>query len=333
MELRNKRIMVTGGAGFIGSQIVDELAAADNEIIIVDDFSIGKWKNIEQHKTNPRVHVERADVRDLDAMVRLTKGVDVVFHLACACVRASLNSPLASHDVNATGTLNMCQASLENGVKRFIFTSSTEVYGSALYVPMDEKHPLNPTNAYGASKAAGEFYALAYWRSYGLPSAVVRLYNVYGPRENSEGIRAEVTPKFVMRVMAGLPPVLFGTGQQSRVFTWVGDTVRGILKAAERDEMVGECVHLGGPEEVTIATLCDLVLEKLGRQDLKPIYLEEGRPGDVQRHQADCSKAKRLLGFAPSVKIDDGLDRYIQWVREQNPDLASWVKQEKVQNW
>jgi UDP-glucose 4-epimerase len=198
---------------------------------------------------------------------------------------------------------------------------------------MDEGHPMNPTNMYGASKAAGEFYALAYWRSYSLPSVVVRLFNVYGPREHSEGIRAEVIPKFVMRVLAGLQPVLFGTGQQTRVFTWVGDTVRGIIKAAECDELVGDCVHLGGPQEVSIAMLCDLVLEKLGRRDLKPLYLEDGRPGDVKRHQADCSKAKRLLGFSPTADIDVGLDRYIQWVREQNPDLDSWVKQEKIQNW
>jgi len=124
----------------------------------------------------------------------------------------------------------MCQASLENGVKKFIYTSSTEVYGSALYVPMDEKHPFNPTNAYGASKAAGEFYTLAYWRSYGLPSAVVRLYNVYGPRENSEGIRAEVTPKFVMRVMADYPRTLWHWPAITCLYLG-GDTVRCILKA------------------------------------------------------------------------------------------------------
>jgi len=333
MKLRGKRIIVTGGAGFIGSHIVDQLVAADNEIIIIDDFSIGKWENIDHHRTNTQVHVQRADVRDLDAMVRLTKGADAVFHLACACVRASLNDPMSSHDINATGTLNMCQASLKNGVKRFVYTSSSEVYGSALYVPMDEGHPWNPTNAYGASKAAGELYALAYWRSYGLPSVVVRLFNVYGPREHSEGTRAEVIPKFVMRAMAGLQPVIFGTGQQTRVFTWVEDTVWGIIKAAECDELVGDCVHLGGRQEVSIAATCNLVLRKLGRHDLKPIYLEDGRPGDVERHCADISKAKRLLGFSPTVDIDVGIDRYIQWVREQNPDLESWVKQERIQNW
>ena len=333
MKLRGKRILVTGGAGFVGSHVIDQLVAADNEITIVDDFSIGKWENIDHHRTDSQVQVHRADVRDLDAMVRLTQGVDVVFHLACACVRASLCDPLSSHEMNATGTLNMCQASLENDVERFVYTSSTEAYGDALYVPMDEGHALNPTNAYGASKAAGELYALAYYRSYGLPSAVVRLFNVYGPREHSEGVRAEVIPKFVMRVMAGLQPVIFGTGQQTRVFTWVEDTVRGIIMAAECDELVGDCVHLGGRQEVSVAEVCDLVLEKLGRQGLEPLYLKEGRPGDVKRHQADISKARRLLGFSPTVDIDLGIERYIQWVREQNPDLESWVKQERIRNW
>lgn len=333
MKLGNKRIIVTGGAGFIGSHVVDQLVAADNEVTIIDDFSIGKWENIDHHRTDNRVHIQRADVRDLDAMVRLAKDVDVVFHLACACVRASLNDPMSSHDINATGALNMCQASLENGVKRFVYTSSAEVYGSALYVPMDEGHPLNPTNAYGASKAAGEFYALAYWRSYGLPSVVVRLFNVYGPREHSEGTRAEVIPKFVMRAMAGLQPVIFGTGQQTRDFTWVEDIVRGIIMAAECDELVGDCVHLARGQEVSIAAVCNLVLEKLGHRDLKPLYLEDGRPGDIKRMHADISKAERLLGFSPTVDIDLGIERYIQWVRDQNPDLESWVKQERIRNW
>jgi UDP-glucose 4-epimerase len=200
-------------------------------------------------------------------------------------------------------------------------------------VPMDEGHPLNPTNAYGASKAAGELYALAYWRSYGLPSAVVRLFNVYGPREHSEGIRAEVIPKFVMRAMAGLQPVIFGTGHQTRDFTWVEDSARGIIMAAECDELVGDCMNIARGQEVSIIRVCNLVLEKLGRRDLKPLYFEDGRPGDVQRHYADISKAQRLLGFSPTVDIDLGIDRYIQWVRGQNPDLESWRKQENIRNW
>jgi UDP-glucose 4-epimerase len=237
------------------------------------------------------------------------------------------------HETNATGTLNMCQASLEANAERFVYVSSSEVYGSALSVPMAEDHPLSPTTVYGASKAAGEHYAWAYWRTHCLPSVVVRPFNAYGPREPSEGRRAEVIPKFVMRAMAGLQPVIFGTGQQTRDFTWVEDTARGIIMAAECDELVGERVNIGQGREVSIAALCDLVLQELGCPDLKPVYSEEGRPGDVERHYADISKAQSLLGFSPSVGIESGIRRYIQWVEEQSGDLASWVEQERIQNW
>lgn len=333
MRLSNKCIIVTGGAGFIGSHVVDQLVAADNHVIIIDDFSTGKWENLDHHSANSSVYIEQADVRDLDTMVRLVKGVDVVFHMAVACLRVSLQYPMSVHGINATGTLAMCQASLENDVKRFVYVSSSEVYGSAIYVPMDEGHALNPTTVYGASKAAGEHYALAYWRTYGLPSLVVRPFNSYGPREHSEGASAEVIPKFAMRAMVGLRPVIFGTGHQTRDFTWVEDAARGIIAAAECDRLVGDCVNIARGQEVSINAVCKLVLEKLGRQDLEPLYVENGRPGDVERHYADVSKAKRLMDFSPTVDIDSGLDQYVQWIRQQQLDLEQWAKQERVRNW
>lgn len=333
MELRDKRVVVTGGAGFIGSHLVDRLLATDNEVVVIDDFSVGKQANLAHHRTNDRLSVERADTRDLEAMIRLTKGAEVVFHLACSCLRTSINDPVTSHEVNATGSLNMCQASLENGVQRFIYTSTGEVYGNAVYLPLDEDHPFRPTQVYGASKAAGELYCLAYWHCYGLPTVTLRFFNVYGPRACCEGARAEVIPKFILRTMAGLPPVIFGTGEQSRSFIWIEDLIRGILMAAESDNLVGDCVQLGGPEEVTIADLGRMILEKLGRTDLQPIHLGEDRPGDVGRSQAKIDKARRLLGFSPSVHVDTGLDKYIAWLREQNVDLDEWVEQDRVRNW
>jgi UDP-glucose 4-epimerase len=333
MKLRNKRIVVTGGAGFIGSHVVDQLVSRGNEVILIDDFSTGKWENIDQHRTNGQVQVEQADIRDLDTMVRLARDAQVVFHLAVACLRVSLNDPMSVHEINTTGTLNVCQAALKNDVARLVYVSSSEAYGSASHVPMDEGHPLNPTTVYGASKAAGELYALAYWRTYRLPAVVVRPFNTYGPREPSQGKRAEVIPKFVMRGLAGLQPVIFGTGHQTRDFTWVEDTARGIILTAECDALVGDCVNIARGQEVSIQGICRLVLEKLGRQDLEPLYVEDGRPGDVERHYADINKAQRFTGFDPTVDIYDGISRYIQWVQEQNPDLESWVHQERVQNW
>jgi UDP-glucose 4-epimerase len=333
MRLSNKNIVVTGGAGFIGSHVVDRLISDNNEVMIIDDFSTGKWKNIEHLSDGGLLHVEKADVKDLDLMIRLTEGADVVFHMAVACLRTSLNDPFFVHETNATATLNMCLAAHKNNVKRFIYVSSSEAYGSALYVPMDEEHPLNPTTVYGASKAAGELYALAYWHTYGLPTVVVRPFNNYGPREPSEGHRAEVIPKFVMRVMAGLEPVIFGTGKQTRDFTWVEDCARGIIMAAECDDLVGDCINIAYGEEVSIEEVCNLILEELGCLHIRPRYLNDGRPGDVRRHYADISKARQLIGFEPTVDIRLGIKQYIWYVQENKPDLDNWVQQERIKNW
>lgn len=333
MDIWGRQVVVTGGAGFIGSHVVDALLAADNRVRVIDDFSVGTWRNLEEHQGDKRLRVEQADVRDLEAMTRLTEGAEVVFHLACRCLRSSLEDPVSSHDVNATGALNMCEASRRNGVQRYVYTSTGEVYGNAVYLPVDEDHPMRPTQAYGASKAAGELYALAYWHCYGLPTVRLRFFNVYGPRACCQGARAEVIPKFVLRTMAGLPSVIFGTGQQSRSFIWVEDIVRGILLAAASDALVGDCVQLGGPQEVTIASLCQMVLAKLDRTDLQPVYLGEGRPADIGRSQADISKARKVLGFVPQVDISTGLDKYIAWIRTQDINLDAWVRQERVRNW
>ncbi len=333
MEIKNRQVVVTGGAGFVGSHVVDRLVAAGNQVAIIDDFSTGSWENIRHHQGNPKVRVHQADILDLDTMVQLLEGADVVFHLAVACVRASINSPRHVHDVNATGTLNMCRAALHAGVKRFVYVSSAEVYGSAVYAPMDEAHPLNPTNVYGAAKAVGELYAVAHWHTYGLPIVITRLCNSYGPREHSEGVCGEVIPRFVMRAMAGLPPVIFGDGEQRRDFTWVEETVQGIVLAAECDELIGDRVNIARGQEVSIKEICAVVLDKLGRTDLTPVHLESGRPGDVDRVFADIGKARRLLGFSPIVDIRTGIERYIDWVLAQEPDVERWAAKEAVVNW
>ena len=331
--ISGKKILVTGGAGFIGSHLVDRLVEAGNEVTIVDDFSFGKEENICQHAGNPLVKVERKDIRDLAEMVRLTKGVDIIFHLAVFCLRNALHNPMAAHEINATGSLNICQAALENKVKRLLYTSTGEVYGTALHYPIDENHPLLPTNVYGAAKAAGELYALSYHGTYGLPVSIVRLFNTYGPREQCEGRRAEVIPKFVLRTLAGLRPVVFGQGSQSRDFTYVDDIVRGILMAAESEAMIGQSANLARGQDVSIASLCRLILQKLDRQDLEPQCIQEGRPADIEKIQADVRKAKQLFGFSADTDIDTGLDRYIAWVKAQNLDLESWARQDSIKNW
>jgi UDP-glucose 4-epimerase len=333
VRLTGKQVMVTGGAGFIGSHVVDRLVADDNRVVIVDDFSCGKEEYVAHHRGNPQVQIERADICDLDEMVRLAKGVDVILHLAVICLRTGLHYPIRAHEVNATGSLYVCQAALRNGVERLLYVSTGEVYGDALYYPIDENHPMRPTNVYGAAKAAGELYCQSHHGTYGLPISIVRLFNTYGPREQSEGMRAEVIPRFVLRALAGLSPIMFGNGKQSRDFTYVDDIVRGILLAAESDALVGQAVNLARGQDVGIATLCELILKKLGRTDLEPEYIHEDRPADIERIQADVRKAEQVLGFVAETDIDTGLDRYIAWIEEQDWDLDSWVRQDSVKNW
>lgn len=333
MIIENMRVLVTGGAGFIGSHVVDTLERKGNKVIIVDDFSTGKEENIRHHLENPNISVIRSDIRDFPTMVKVTKDVDVVFHLAVNCLRVSFKDPQAVHDVNATGTLNVVRAAFENNVKRFIYTSSSESYGTAVSGPMSEDHPLNPTTVYGASKLAGEAYSRAFWHTYGFPVTVVRPFNTYGPREHYEGASGEVLPRFVFWVMNGMQPVIFGDGMQTRDFTWVNDTAGGIVLAAECDALVGDCVNVSRGEEVSINELCEIVLTTLGRTDLKPKYMSDGRPGDVYRHFGDNRKARQLMGFEPTVDIKEGIERYINWLKNQSIDMQQWIDNTNVVNW
>lgn len=331
MKIRNKRVLVTGGAGFIGSNLVDELAK-DNHVVILDNFSSGQRENIIHHEGKGNVEITEGDVRDKEILFSITRNIDIIYHLAVQCLRVSINDPEINHEVNATGTLNLCMAALENSVKRFVYVSSSEVYGTAMTVPMDELHAREPTTVYGASKLAGEKYALAYHRTYGLPSMVVIPFNTYGPREHFEGAYGEVIPKFVLRALNNARPVIFGDGSQTRDFTYVTDTVRGIIMASECDDMVGQTVNIARGEEVSIAELARKVYRKLGKDEVKPVF-EKERPGDVKRHFAGVAKAERLFGFRADVGIDEGLDMFIKWFTSQGYDMGDLFREDVVFNW
>ncbi len=315
VELEGRRIVVTGGAGFIGSHLADALARA-NDLVVIDDFSVGRRENLAQLEGLANVRIVAADISDRDAMHELCAGAELVFHLAISCLRTSLGRPFMSHDVNAGGTLTLCLAAQQRRVKRFLYVSSSEVYGSALVVPMSEEHPLQPTTVYGASKLAGELYAQAVGRTYGLPVSVVRPFNTYGPREPWQGARAEVIPRFLLALEAAQAPVIYGDGLQTRDFTYVEDTVRGLLLAAACDELVGGVVNLARGRAVSIRRVAELLRELIGGDAPAPRFASD-RPGDVSRHCADVAKAKRLFGFEPEVDFDDGLARTLAWFRAQ----------------
>jgi UDP-glucose 4-epimerase len=234
--------------------------------------------------------------------------------------------------VNATGTLNLLKASMENSVKRFVYVSSSEVYGSARQVPMSEEHPLEPTTVYGASKLAGELYTLAYHRTYGVDALIARPFNTYGPREHLQGVYGEVIPRFVLRILNNMQPVIFGDGTQTRDFTYVTDTVKGIIMASGCDSMTGQAVNIARGQEVRIMDLASIIADKLGRKDIKPIR-ERKRPGDVMRHYADVSRARRLFAFSADTDIKKGIGLYIDWFKAQDYDINQLINQEVLFNW
>jgi UDP-glucose 4-epimerase len=334
MELSGLKILVTGAAGFIGSHLSEVLAKDEehNELVLLDDFSVGSRENLASLEPHARVRIVEADVTDLDAVREHVAGVDVVFHLAVSCLRTSLGDPHRSHDVNAGGTLNVCVAAHEHAVKRLIYVSSSEVYGSATSVPMSEEHPVRPTTVYGASKLAGEEYALAFWRTHGMPVSVVRPFNTYGPREPHSGARAEVIPRFILRVLRGQEPVIYGSGEQTRDFTFIEDTVRGITLAAACDTLVGDVVNVAYGREVSIARIAELVSSRLGRAELRARNAEP-RPGDVDRHYADIRKAARMFDYEPRVDLDAGLTRTLDWFQAQRIHERAEADDAATPNW
>jgi len=330
VNLGGQRILITGGAGFIGSHLAERLAP-DNFLRVVDDFSTGSTDNLDNLAARRGVEIIKADLCDPRVAHDACDGIDVVFHLAVSCLRTSLSRPHFSHDVNAGGTLNLCEAAHRFRIRRFIYISSSEVYGTAQRVPMNEDHPWEPLTVYGASKLAGELYAKAFFRTHGLPVVIVRPFNTYGPREPWEGRRAEVIPRFILRALAGQSPVIFGNGNQTRDFTYIDDTVSGIVLAAECDAMVGQAVNVAAGRECSIRAVAEAIAEKLELR--RPVRCVDARPGDVTRHFADISKARRLFGFEPTVDLETGLDRCIERLRGFGVHDSALIEAAGAANW
>lgn len=324
-------IIVTGGAGFIGSELVRQLAARGNRVVIVDNLVNGKQSNVEDVLSN-EVTLLKADVRDVDALTPHLREARIVYHLACLGVRHSVHSPFENHAVNATATLQLLAASRDAGVPRFVYVSSSEVYGTAKWAPMTEDHPTFPCTVYGGSKLAGESYTRAYFRTYGYPTVVVRPFNTYGPRSHHEGDSGEVIPKFLLRCLAGRPMVVFGDGMQTRDFTFVSDTAAGIILAGEHELAVGETINIGSGAEVTVNELARVVARTAGRPDAAARH-DIPRPGDVLRLYADTTRARTLLGFQPRVTLQEGLQRLLEWYRSQDVSPEQLLEEEIVHNW
>jgi UDP-glucose 4-epimerase len=330
-RLRGTRILVTGGAGFIGSEVVHQLANRGVQVVVVDNLINGKRKNLDDISPDD-FSLEVADIRDKERMRSVMSKTDMVLHLACLGVRHSIHSPLENHEVNATATLQLLEIARQAGVSRFVQVSSSEIYGTAQTVPMNEQHPAWPMTVYGAAKLSGERYADAYWRTYKFPTVVVRPFNAYGPRSHHEGDSGEVIPKFMLRAMAGRPLIIHGNGAQTRDFTYVADTARGILLAATADEALGQTINLGQGQEISITELADAIGITTGRNDIEVQYTPQ-RPGDVLRLYADGAKAAKLLAFAPEIGLAAGLRRLHSWYQSLHIKPETLLADEVEVNW
>jgi UDP-glucose 4-epimerase len=319
--------LVIGGAGFIGSALVRALASTE-PVRVFDDLSTGHAENL----TGLQVELVVGSVLDTRALAAAALGVDTVYHLACLGVRQSIHDPRKNLEVNATGTLNVLEACRGTGVKRLVYTSTSEVYGTALKVPMTESHPTLPHTVYGASKLAGEALVRAYHRTYALPTVAIRPFNAYGPRSHHEGDSGEVIPRFIVRAMNGLPPVIFGDGTNTRDFTYVDDTASALVAAANCDAAIGQTINIGSGVETSIHDLALRVLELTGADRISPEY-SAVRPGDIKRLVSDASMARSLLGWQPTIGIGAGLQKLIEWHREVGTDWERALSEQVEFNW
>jgi UDP-glucose 4-epimerase len=331
MQLSDANVLVTGGAGFIGSELTRQLLPQCARVVVLDNLANGRRENVPD-AAGGKLDLVVADIRDRGRVAELLHGIDIVFHLACLGVRHSIHSPRENHEVNATATLDLLSAARDAGVRRFVYTSSSEVYGTAKWAPMTEDHPAFPMTVYGASKLAGECYVRAFHRTYDYPAVVVRPFNAYGPRCHHEGDSGEVIPKFMLRCLAGLPMVVFGDGSQTRDFTFVTDTARGIAAAATCDAAIGQTINLGSSVEITIRDLAGAVAHAAGLDGANVIH-DAPRPGDVLRLYADCSRARELLGFKPSIGFSEGLAKLRDWYLATGRSPLELLENECVRNW
>lgn len=311
MIIQDKRLMVIGGAGFVGSHIVDQLLAQHpREIIIYDNFTRGTRANIESAARDPRVRVVNASITDNLTLRREMEGVDGVFHLAALWLGECVDNPRAALDVNIVGTFNVIEAARDLNVQRVVYSSSASVYGDAVSVPMTEEHPFNNRTMYGATKIAGEQMFRAIYEQTKLPYVGYRYMNIYGPRMDYKGTYVSVIMRVLDRIADGQPPIIFGDGSQSYDFIYVDDVARANILGMQAD-VSDEFFNIGMGVRTTINELVDMLLELTG-SSLKPEY----RPQEkmfVQHRIGSTEKAERLLGFKATTPLIDGLREVVRW--------------------
>jgi UDP-glucose 4-epimerase len=316
LSKRYSRFLVAGGAGFIGSHIVDKLLATGADVTVLDNLFTGQRNNIAQHKHNRNFHFVKGDVRNVKEVKRILEDIDAVFnHAAVVSVRRSVENPLLVNDVNTKGALNLLQASLDNGVKRFVQASSASVYGNVRDLPVHEEMCTNPISPYAVSELAAENYATMYYQVYGLETVCLRYFNVYGPRQTYSAYSG-VTTIFVNQLFQNQRPIIFGDGEQTRDFVYVQDVVSANMLALTRKDAVGDVFNIATGKETSVNKLVQTLQEVTGKTNLKPIY-KEAKPGEIKRSYASIEKAEKTLGYEPAFTIEKGLQNLVEWCRNE----------------
>jgi nucleoside-diphosphate-sugar epimerase len=305
--------LVTGGAGFIGGHVVRRLLELGNAVRVLDDFSTGRRENLAEVES--RIELIEGDICDPATAEATAKGAEVVFHLAArASVPRSVEFPREANEANVTGTLNLLLAARDAGARRFIYSASSAAYGETPTLPKIESMTPEPLSPYAVSKLAAEYYCYCFSQVYGLETVSLRYFNVFGPRQDPNSAYAAVIPAFVSRMVRGEQPIVFGDGEQSRDFCYIENVVSANMLSMQAEKTAGETVNIACGERITLNQIIALINQHLGT-DLEPEY-QDPRPGDVRHSLADIGAAERAIGYKPLVMFEEGLERSIDWYRQ-----------------
>lgn len=312
-EIKDLKILITGGAGFIGSHLTDYLLGLGAHVTVLDNLSNGNLDNLSGARKSDRFNFIKGDILIKEDCEKATEAIDFVFHLACLGVRHSLHKPFENHRTNAEGTLNVLEASKKNRIKHFFYISTSEIYGRTTSFPIDEHSPTVPLTVYGASKLVGEHYTHAYRECFGLNSTVLRIFNNYGPRAHYEGDAGEIIPRSIVKILNNEQPILFGDGGITRDFFYVKDTAAALTSLLSiYKELIGLTINMGTGIEISMKTLVEKLLSSMQRQNLGIRFMPD-RPADVPRLWVNNSKFKEVVKFSQRFSFEEGLSETIDY--------------------
>lgn len=308
------KYVVTGGCGFIGSNIVGELIKREQDVVVIDNLSTGKKENIKEFES--RINFVEGDIRDLELLQKVFKGADYIIHQAAlGSVPRSMDDPIASNNNNIDGTLNVLVAARDQGVKRLVYAASSSAYGDIDTEFKSEEMPANPLSPYALTKYTGEVYARLFYKLYGLETVCLRYFNVFGPKQTPDSQYAAVIPKFITATLKNEKPIIYGDGEQGRDFTFIRNNVEANLLAINAENVAGEVINIACGGKITLNELINLISKNLNVK-IEPIY-EKERPGDVKNSKASIKKAEMLLKYKPIITFKEGLKETIEWYKKK----------------